>query len=135
MSQKTPDTRNKLDNNKGINTRPKRIIKKGESVNLQTFKESIHPSHVKAKKVSNGEIFKKTHGFSKTMKRLMQKHEVYTVAEYRVLIKARKLTEKKARQKKHSDSVAYKKHNKDNKGKTKTTKRGKNQKTKTQSKK
>jgi hypothetical protein len=47
------------------------------------------------KKKSNGQLFKEKFGYSKTMKRLMKKHEVSSIAEYKEIRKARKKKENK----------------------------------------
>lgn len=44
----------------------------------------------KAPQKSKGQLYKETHGISKTMKNLLLKHSVNTVDEYKVVRKARK---------------------------------------------
>ena len=76
------------------------------------------------KKDSKGKIFKKQHGFSKTMLRNLKKNslnpfkpvetnlsESECILEYRKIRKARKRKATIERQKKHATSVAYKKAN------------------------
>lgn len=50
---------------------------------------------------TKGQLFKEKTGFSKTRKRLMEKHGVPTVAEYRLIVKNRKKKEKKLQKDKH----------------------------------
>lgn len=125
---KAPDTRGKVDNQKNINPQRKKpvLVKKGEKkrhgntrVTLGDLKTSVEkrkkqeakdklPLKLNAeKKPSKGSIFKKTHGYSKTMKRLMKQHGC-TLEELKQRRKARKLAQKKVRQKKHANSTAYK---------------------------
>jgi hypothetical protein len=126
MSSKAPDTRGKLDSQRDLNPRKrptihkKNEVKKGNSrVTLGDLKTNVEKrkkqeakdkSPLKLnieKKESKGSIFKKQHGYSKTMKRLMHTYGV-TIEQIRERRKARKLAEKKVRQKKHADSAAYK---------------------------
>lgn len=116
MSKKAPDTRNKLDNNK--NSKPKKI-KKVSHKDLKKEMDSQKPvlSLSAKKKPTKGEIFKKEHGYSKTMKRNMRKSGTSTPKEYAVSVrKPRKLAERKVRQKKHTDASAYKRANGKKKG-------------------
>lgn len=55
---------------------------------------------------SNGAIFKKRHGYSKTLKRLLHKYGL-SIEEYRQIRRERKLKEKKVRQEKHKASKLY----------------------------
>lgn len=111
MSKKTPDTRNKLDNNKGSKPRKKPKLEKKKLSDLgRTSKVKVE------KKVSKGQLFKAQHGYSKTMKRNMHKHGVTTVEEYKVVRKKRKQAERKIQQDKHSKSTAYKRANGKKKG-------------------
>lgn len=59
------------------------------------------------KKKSNGQIFKEKFGYSKTMKRLMRKHKVNTLEEYKAIRRARKKKED-AFQKEHRSIVQAK---------------------------
>lgn len=116
---KYPDTRNKLDSNKGIKNSTVTVKKKSTKItmgdlraNVKTENKEKSPIKLTAeKKPSKGSLFKKRIGYSKTMKKNMKKRGVLTVAEYRLMRKARKLAATKIRQKKHSDSVAYKRAN------------------------
>lgn len=116
MSKSAPDTRNRLDSNKGLKKR--QPIK-----SLKAVKEIIIEPKLKfAPKETKGMIFKKTFGFSKSTKRAMRRVGIttpitvdgsglnieYAFEEYVKIRRARKLTQKIARQKKHADSVAYK---------------------------
>lgn len=67
------------------------------------------------KKKSNGQLFKEKFGYSKTMRRLMTKHKVSSVEEYRKIRRARKKKED-AFQKEHRSIVQAKR-------KTSTTKK------------
>lgn len=111
---KYPDTRNKLDNNKPVKK------KKPTVVAMRNLQKAISENPIKElplklnkeKKPSKGSIFKKATGYSKTMKRNMKKSGAVTVESYkRDVRKTRKLAATKLRQKKHSDSVAYKRAN------------------------
>lgn len=120
MSKKAPDTRNKLDNNK--QSKKKTFPKNKEKRSLKDLSNKIHSGDtisVKVvKKESNGSVFKKTKGYSKTMKRNMHKNGVKTLEEYAISVrKPRKLAEKKARQKKHSEKLAYRRLHGKSKGK------------------
>lgn len=105
MSKKAPDTRNRLDNNKGLNkkTKPK---KKGSLKELQQNKTKFKLE----KKPTKGEIFKQQHGFSKSTKRAMQKQGLpvsgESIAELRVIRKARKKKQLKVKQDKHKTALA-----------------------------
>lgn len=59
------------------------------------------------KKKSNGQLFKEKFGYSKTMKRLMRKHKVNTLEEYKKIRRARKKKED-AFQKEHRSIVQAK---------------------------
>lgn len=115
MSKKTPDTRNKLDSNKGINKRTKRKTNKKSSLKNSNTKKLKLP-----KGPSKGSIFKKEHGFSKTAKRNMQKIGLLIIEENLKVLKenrkARKLKEKQVRQEKHKTSSAYRRANSKKKG-------------------
>jgi hypothetical protein len=122
MSKKAPDTRGKLDNNR--NSKPKK--KKLTTLSQQDLKDNLKrankeetPLKLKGeKKPSKGQLFKQAHGYSKTMKRNMRKAGVDTSQGYAIAVrKPRKLAERKVRQKKHADSVAYKRVNGKAKGK------------------
>jgi len=122
MSKKAPDTRGKLDNNKNSKPRKK---KKLTTLSQQDLKNSLKknneesPLNLKAeKKPSNGELFKKSHGYSKTMKRNMKKNGVDTPQGYAIAVrKPRKLAEKKLRQKKRTESNTFKRLHGKGKGK------------------
>jgi hypothetical protein len=133
---KAPDTRGKIDKQSNINPqRKKPVIQKqsekkytnGNRVTLGDLKIKVDkekrqqvkdqsPLKLKAdKKESKGAAFKRQHGYSKTAKRLMRLHgtDLQGLKERR---KARKLAEKKVRQKKHADSSAYKRAHGKSKG-------------------
>jgi hypothetical protein len=105
MSKKAPDTRNRLDNNKGLNKshKPK---KKGSLKELQNNKTKFKLE----KKPSKGELFIKAYGFSKSTKRAMQKNGLpvtsESIAELRVIRKARKKKQLKIKQDKHKTALA-----------------------------
>lgn len=105
MSKKAPDTRNRLDNNKGLNkkTKPK---KKGSLRELQQQKTKFKLE----KKPTKGQLFKQQHGFSKSTKRAMQKQGLpvsgESIAELRVIRKARKKKQLKVKQDKHKTALA-----------------------------
>lgn len=126
---KAPDTRNKLDSNKGLNKRTITSKKKNKityRASFQEFKEEAKaidsPIKLKGeKKPTKGQLFKKEKGYSKTMKRNLQKHsqlgkDLISLADYRQIRKTRKKKEKKIRQEKHQASVLYKRTNKKTKG-------------------
>lgn len=75
----------------------------------------------KPKKVPHGELFKKEHGFSLTLSKLIKKaglnpFDKESHTKYKAIRKARKKAQLKAKQAKHSLSVAFKRTN----GKSKT---------------
>lgn len=115
---KYPDTRNKLDNNKDVKT-SKAPKKKNSKItmgdlraNVKAINEKASPIKLTAeRKPSKGSLFKKAHGYSKSMKRSMKVADVITIPAYKAVRKARKLAATKLRQKKHSDSVAFKRAN------------------------
>lgn len=122
MSKKTPDTRNRLDNNKGVKkTKPK---KKGSLKKLQHNKTKTKSKSNLEKKPTKGELFKQQHGFSKSTKRAMQKQGLpvagESIAELRVIRKARKKKQLKVKQDKHKTALA-----KRGAGKSKTSTPGK----------
>lgn len=133
MSKNAPDTRNKLDSNKNIkrDSHPKKIKRKPISNPKElkkVFEGDVHATQYEDKKKekrSKGQIFKSTNGYSKTMKRLMNKYAVTTPDEYKPIRKKRQEAEKKIRQKKHADSTAHKRAHgkkKGSKGSTPATK-------------
>ena len=106
MSKKTPDTRNRLDNNKSIKkTKPK---KKGSLKELRHNKTKSKSNL--EKKPTKGELFKQQHGFSKSTKRAMQKQGLpvagESIAELKVIRKARKKKQLKVKQDKHKTALA-----------------------------
>ena len=110
MSKSAPDTRNKLDSNKGLKRQPKKT-------NLKEIKEVLDGSKLKfTPKETKGMIFKRIMGYSKSTDRAMNRAGVVTLEAYKEIRKARKLLERKARQKKHADSTAYKRANGKKKG-------------------
>lgn len=126
---KAPDTRNRLDSNKGLNKRTITSKKKKSTyrASFQEFKEETKainsPIKLKGeKKPTKGQLFKKEKGYSKTMKRLLHKHHVSgentleKLNNYKKIRKARKKAETKIRQEKHKASVLYKRTNKKTKG-------------------
>jgi len=120
MSKKTPDTRNRLDNNKSIKkTKPK---KKGSLKELRHNKTKSKSNL--EKKPTKGELFKQQHGFSKSTKRAMQKQGLpvagESIAELKVIRKARKKKQLKVKQDKHKTALA-----KRGAGKSKTSTPGK----------
>lgn len=119
MSKKAPDTRNRLDNNRKTNTvkikKPKKIPIKNLADHLFSEKEKGIVKLKKENKPSKGELFKKANGYSKTLKRSMNKHHIETVEQYKIYRKKRKKEETKARQKKHETSVLYKRTHKSDK--------------------
>lgn len=120
MSKKAPDTRGKLDNNRPVKKKTSPSPKRGQTTSLKELKSRIEGTPVKLKaekKPTKGQLFKQAHGYSKTMKRNMRKKGVITPEEYKPIRKSRKLAERKIRQKKHADSVAYKRVNGKGKGK------------------
>ena len=121
MSKKAPDTRNRLDNNKGIKKTKTKLKKKDGSLKeLQQNKSKFKLE----KKPTKGEAFKKVHGFSKSTKRAMQKQGLpvsdKSIAELRVIRKARKKKQLKVKQYKHRTALA-----KRGAGKSKTSTPGK----------
>ncbi len=70
---------------------------------------------------SKGSLFKKKHGYSKTMKRLLHKYGI-TLEEYRKLRKEKKHKETLARQAKHKASRIY--HAANKKVRVKKSKKG-----------
>lgn len=73
MRNKAPDTRNKLDDNKGIKKHPKK-----KKSNKKTFGDIIKKDSTSvnsnSQKLTKGEIFKKANGFSKSTKRSLTKN-------------------------------------------------------------
>ena len=61
------------------------------------------------RKMSNGAIFKKKHGYSKTQKRLMQKHGPTSLEELRDRTKARKKKQTEKRKDKRAIARANRK--------------------------
>lgn len=121
MSKKAPDTRNRLDNNKGIKKTKTKLKKKDGSLKeLQHNKTKFKLE----KKPTKGELFKQQHGFSKSTKRAMQKQGLpvsdKSIAELRVIRKARKKKQLKVKQDKHRTALA-----KRGAGKSKTSTPGK----------
>ena len=57
--------------------------------------------------LTKGEKFKKQFGYSRTFRRLMNKHNVSNPEDYKKIRKERKKKEKKKRQKKREDSRLY----------------------------
>jgi len=126
---KYPDTRNKLDSNAGLNKKKKNTkLTMGDlKINSKKAEDPESPLKLKAeKKPSKGSQFKKAFGYSKTMKRNIRKNQLTSipgglsaVEQYRELRGRKAKVADKVRQKKHSDSVAYKRANgKKGKGKT-----------------
>lgn len=122
MSKSAPDTRNRLDNNKGLKKKNK-TKKKGSLRELQQNKAKFKLE----KKPTKGELFKQQHGFSKSTKRAMQKQGLpvsgESIAELRVIRKARKKKQLKVKQDKHKTALA-----KRGAGKSKTSTPGKKKK-------
>ena len=115
MSKKAPDTRNKLDNNKGA----KKKVHHKKKNSLKQFHNNKTKFNLE-KKPTKGEIFKQERGFSKSAKRSMQKLGLPVSAdslpELKKARKLRKLKETKIRQEKHKASTAYKRANGKKKG-------------------
>lgn len=115
MSKKAPDTRNRLDNNR--NSKPKSKTQKFTQKELKEELKTISLKIKVEKKPSKGNLFKTLHGYSKTLKRNMNKHNLNPVVysdsinEYKGIRKKRKLSETKTRQNKHQVSVTYKRLN------------------------
>lgn len=133
---KAPDTRNKLDNNKGIK-KPKKIDIKTMGKDLKQI--SIEDLRATPKKESKRSIFKREYGFSKTMRRNLKAAGLVNESgviifddflnQYKFIRKKRKAQETKARQKKHLDSVLFKRAN-GKKSKSKVIKKEKKKKDK-----
>lgn len=140
---KAPDTRNKLDDNKGI----KKEVKKKIGIpitedTLKEFKQIIGGPKVVFKecwKKTKGQIFKESNGFSKTTRRNLKAANLLDqwgkileedpLNKYKFIRKKRKAAETKARQKKHLDSVLFKRAN-GKKNKSKVVKKEKKKKDK-----
>lgn len=60
-------------------------------------------------KPTKGELFKKKHGITKTMKRNMQKYDLVDPDDYRTLRKKRRKTEREAAKTRHIKSKAGRK--------------------------
>ena len=110
MKSKAPDTRNKLDSNAGIKrqTIKKRTSNAPRSVGdlVRIMAGDLKPLPVKNKE-TNGEIFKKANGYTKTRKRQLKKHGLtpFMMDQYKDLIKKRKAREKAIRQEKRKVST------------------------------
>lgn len=124
MSKNAPDTRNRLDSSKDLNkTKPPIRTKNTKNPTLGDKYSVKHNAELdkKNKKKTKGQLFKEAYGHTKTMKRNCRNAGGLTIAEYREVRKKRKKTATMARQKKHLDSVLYKRAN----GKKKAGKGGK----------
>lgn len=105
---KAPDTRGKLESVKVPKAKKKKAAKKKS---FKEFAKEHTPQAIKTKitsKKTKGQIFKETHGYSKSLKRAMRRVSldpmVYSdsLNEYRAIRKKRKQVAKKKRQDKHS---------------------------------
>jgi hypothetical protein len=117
MNKKAPDTRNKLDSNKGLNTR-----KKPKKKSFRELKDTFE-GKTKVKltpKKTKGQIFKETHGYSRSISLAMRKSGIADLETYRLARKSRKKAAKKAEQAKKSASRGKKLAS--NAGKTKKKK-------------
>lgn len=119
MKTKAPDTRGKLDDNKGLKVKKKAKNQKKKS--LDQFKEDHLNVHKKSlvkltKKESKAQIFKKEHGYSLSTMRAMNRAGVVTLDAYKPIRKARKKAQKKLQQQKHAASTAFKRANRKSKG-------------------
>jgi hypothetical protein len=65
----------------------------------------------KPKTKSNGQIFKETHGYSKSTKRAMAKSGISNFEEYKLVRKARKKSQRDVWRKKHFASLSQRKNN------------------------
>lgn len=127
MSKSAPDTRDKLDSNKGLKKKPKpKLVTLGE---IHTnFKDKSKRKYIP--KETKGQAFKRIMGFSKSTLRAMRRSGIslpktlegsvmaieYALEEYRLIKKRRRFAQKMVRQKKHSDSTAYKRSHSKSKG-------------------
>ena len=110
------DTRNKLDDNSHLKQRRNNSKKTFKSLkdDLSDNKPSISR---KVKAPTKGQIFKQTHGFSRSVARAMKRAGLHadfpTFEVYKILRRNIKKAARKIAQAKHSDSVAIKKYGKD----------------------
>lgn len=113
------DTRNKLDDNSHLKQRRNNSKKTFKS--LKDELSDNNPSVIKLKKTkvpTKGQIFKQTHGYSKSIYKAMKKNLVGIITgdslkAYRELRNERKRAARKVAAKKRSDSVAIRKYGKD----------------------
>jgi len=110
------DTRNKLDDNSHLKQRRNNSKKTFKS--LKDELSDNKPSVTKSKKLTKGQIFKQTHGFSKSVYKAMKKNLVGIITGdslkvYRQLRNERKKAARIEAAKKRSDSVAIRKYGKD----------------------
>lgn len=132
---KAPDTRGKLDSQKGLNERKKPVLKlkkdlvtkKTNRVTFGDLQKATEPSPLKLskeKKPTKGQLFKAQYGYSKSTKRNLKKNYLDINAfsdamnALRLIRKNRRVVATKLRQAKHAASVLYKR----SKGKTKDSK-------------
>jgi len=99
---KAPDTRGKLESVKVPKAKKKKAAKKK---NFKELAMDLTPQVIKGKitpKKTKGQIFKETHGYSKSIARAMRKAGVADLHTYKIVRKSRKKTAHKKRQDKHS---------------------------------
>jgi len=112
------DTRNKLDDNSHLKQRRNNSKKTFKS--LKDELSDNNPSVIKLKKTkvpTKGQIFKATHGFSRSTYRAMKKRglaaDFPTFEVYKTLRRSIKKAARQLASKKRSDSVAIRKYGKD----------------------
>lgn len=109
------DTRNKLDDNSHLKQRRNNSKKTFKS--LKDELSDNKPSVAKSKKLTKGQIFKQTHGFSRSIARAMKKAGLHadfpTFEVYKTLRRSIKKAARIEAAKKRSDSVAIRKYGKD----------------------
>ena len=117
MAAKAPDTRNKLDDNKGLKKGPKKKPKaqKPQVIKLKAVKELkqvIEGHEVTVTKYEQQETkaqsFKRTHGYSRSIQRAMNRLGVTSFEAYKAHRNKTKKAAIKVRQEKHKASVAFK---------------------------
>lgn len=117
MSKSAPDTRNKIDSQKDMNRKKPVLKKRGEIVEKKPKREKKPMGQkkvegFKAPEVSNGQVFKQQHGYSKSMKRAMLNAGLDinnfsdSLASYREIRKGRKKAQAKIKKDKHMKALA-----------------------------
>jgi hypothetical protein len=130
MRQSAPDTRNRIDGQRDLNTKKvvkkitkrKFVVEKRVPTTDESYEVKVKVSTSEGL-LSKGKMFKMTHGYSITMHKLMKKHGLDpnqfsdSINAYKAIRKKRKKLAKAAKRAKHDKALAGRRSRDSKKGK------------------